>query len=321
MRAEQTEQERGRMTADDAAVLATKAAYEADARAWAGRRRGGFVEARYQRFRDLLPERGLVVDLGCGPGNDAALLADLGLGVVGLDLTRAMLEVARGGGRMRALIEGDSRRQPFVAESFDGVWASASLLHLPKAQVSLALAEARRVLKAGGALCTFMKMGDHDGIMTQEQRGGSAVVRGDRYFAHYGPAEWLAHVRACGFRVLEQHTFDVQAQLPNTPWLTTFAIVAPAAEGAARLEAGVSGRVQGVGFRFFVERRANDLGLSGSVRNLPDGATVEVIAEGEVRSLDTLLADLHRGPRYATVEAVRASWTEARGLAGFGIDS
>jgi acylphosphatase/protein-L-isoaspartate O-methyltransferase len=308
------------MTADHDAVLVTKAAYEADARAWADRRRGAFVEARYQRFRDLLPGGDLVLDLGCGPGNDAALFADLGLEVVGLDLTRSMLEVARDRARTRALIEGDSRRLPLASGAFDGVWASASLLHLPKAQVHLALAEARRVLKPGGVVCTFMKMGDHDGIMTAEQRGGSASVRGDRYFAHYSPSEWPAHLRACDFRLLDQQTFDVQAQLPNTPWLTTYALAETPAGGLTRLEATVRGRVQGVGFRFFVERQANALGLSGSVRNLPGGATVEVLAEGDAEKLDALLTDLHRGPRHAAVESVEATWSAASsGLPGFDI--
>jgi acylphosphatase/protein-L-isoaspartate O-methyltransferase len=308
------------MTGEHDAVLVTKAAYEADARAWAERRRGAFVEARYQRFRDLLPEGALVLELGCGPGNDAALLADLGLEVVGLDLTRSMLEVARGRGRARALLEGDSRRLPLHSGAFDGVWASASLLHLPKAQVDAALAEARRVLKPRGVICTFMKMGDYDGIMTAEQRGGSAAVRGDRYFAHYGPSEWPAHLEACGFSLLGQHTFEVQAQLPNTPWLTTYALAENPAGGPTRLEATVRGRVQGVGFRFFVERQANALGLAGSVRNLPDGSTVEVLAEGEPEKLGALLADLHRGPRHSAVESVEATWSAAKGgLPGFGI--
>jgi acylphosphatase/ubiquinone/menaquinone biosynthesis C-methylase UbiE len=308
------------MTEDHDAVLVTKAAYEADARAWADRRRGAFVEARYQRIRDLLPGGALVLDLGCGPGNDAALLAELGLAVVGLDLTRSMLEVARARARTSSLLEGDSRRLPLASAAFDGVWASASLLHLPKTQVDLALAEARRVLKPGGVICTFMKMGDHDGIMTAEQRGGTASVRGDRYFAHYGPSEWPAHLRASGFSLIEQHTFDVQAQLPNTPWLTTYALAAAPAVGPGRLEATVRGRVQGVGFRFFVERQANALGLAGSVRNLPDGSTVEVLAEGEPEELYALLADLHRGPRHAAVESVEVSWGAARGgLPGFGI--
>ena len=57
-----------------------------------------------------------------------------------------------------------------------------------------------------------------------------------------------------------------------------------------RLYALVHGRVQGVYFRAFVQRHAQALGLSGWARNLPDGATVEVVAEGSRAALDGLLA-------------------------------
>jgi acylphosphatase len=66
----------------------------------------------------------------------------------------------------------------------------------------------------------------------------------------------------------------------------------------------VTGRVQGVGFRWFVWRRARDLGLVGRVRNLPDGS-VEVEAAGEPAALDGLRAALREGPSGARVAAVR----------------
>lgn len=73
------------------------------------------------------------------------------------------------------------------------------------------------------------------------------------------------------------------------------------------------GRVQGVGFRDFVERRAASLGLSGYVRNLSDGRTVEVVAEGPRDKLESLLAHLRRGPGGAYVHEVETRWSEAAG--------
>jgi acylphosphatase len=65
----------------------------------------------------------------------------------------------------------------------------------------------------------------------------------------------------------------------------------------------VSGVVQGVGFRYFVQRRAVELGIRGWVRNLPDGR-VEVAASGNEGQLVTLEQYLEAGPRHSHVESV-----------------
>ena len=75
----------------------------------------------------------------------------------------------------------------------------------------------------------------------------------------------------------------------------------------------VRGRVQGVGFRFFVEREAHMLGIAGWVRNNPDG-TVEVLAMGTPEQLMGLRSRLRAGPRAARVDAVDES--EARPIPG-----
>jgi acylphosphatase len=66
----------------------------------------------------------------------------------------------------------------------------------------------------------------------------------------------------------------------------------------------VQGRVQGVGFRYSAYYEARRLGLSGWVRNTPDGA-VEVLAEGRQTGLESFLRWLHRGPPGAWVDSVR----------------
>ena len=68
----------------------------------------------------------------------------------------------------------------------------------------------------------------------------------------------------------------------------------------------ITGRVQGVGFRYFVLRQAGSLGLAGWTRNLPNGA-VEVVARGGEEGLSALEAALARGPSHARVENVEKS--------------
>ena len=66
----------------------------------------------------------------------------------------------------------------------------------------------------------------------------------------------------------------------------------------------VSGTVQGVGFRFFVQREAQKLHVSGYARNLLDGR-VEVLAIGSPKQLDAMKKALERGPRFSSVSGVR----------------
>ena len=82
--------------------------------------------------------------------------------------------------------------------------------------------------------------------------------------------------------------------------------------GHERLEATIRGRVQGVGFRYFVVRQAMDLGLVGWVANEPSGRVV-CVAEGPVTALDVLEEALRKGPVGAIVEGVDAVRMPATG--------
>lgn len=78
----------------------------------------------------------------------------------------------------------------------------------------------------------------------------------------------------------------------------------------------VHGHVQGVGFRFAVERAARSRGVSGWIRNRPDG-TVEAVFEGEREDVEALVDFCGRGPRGAVVERVEVESELPEGRAGF----
>ena len=89
---------------------------------------------------------------------------------------------------------------------------------------------------------------------------------------------------------------------------------------AERLTARVTGRVQGVGFRWWVRRNADRLGLTGWVMNGDDERSVELVAEGPPAALDELQRLLQAGPDAARTEEVRAGRSPASGeFTGFGI--
>jgi len=73
--------------------------------------------------------------------------------------------------------------------------------------------------------------------------------------------------------------------------------------------ATIKGRVQGVGFRYFTKGKANELNLSGWVRNQPDG-NVELLAKGNRTSLEQFMQSLEAGPIGSRVEKVESQWIE-----------
>ncbi len=81
---------------------------------------------------------------------------------------------------------------------------------------------------------------------------------------------------------------------------------------SAGVQLTIKGMVQGVGFRYWCYRRARGLGLSGWVRNNPDGS-VSVDVEGDRGLLGEFIKEIKVGPRYATVTEVDVAWTEFTG--------
>jgi len=74
-----------------------------------------------------------------------------------------------------------------------------------------------------------------------------------------------------------------------------------------QFKALIHGRVQGVGYRFFTERWANDLGITGYAKNLYNG-DVEVLAQGDKPRLEAYLAKLREGPRASRVTDIEIEW-------------
>jgi acylphosphatase len=90
------------------------------------------------------------------------------------------------------------------------------------------------------------------------------------------------------------------------------------ADGQTAVHLLIEGRVQGVGFRYWVGDRADRLGLDGWVRNLPDGR-VEAVFAGPDDAVREMLAACRRGPRFAKVTAVEAEPCTAPASPGFEI--
>lgn len=164
---------------------------------------------RMERFQAHLPAPALVLDLGCGPGHDTANLANAGYDVFGLDLSGGMLAQAQiyAGG---PLVLADMRRIPFASGSFDGLWACASLLHVPRVSVPEVMADCRRILKLGGLLYISVKQGSDQ---FTESDGWK------RTFTLFEVDELIGLVEAAGFRVTARHIDES----PRATWINVYA--------------------------------------------------------------------------------------------------
>lgn len=89
-------------------------------------------------------------------------------------------------------------------------------------------------------------------------------------------------------------------------------------QGKTRAHVFVSGIVQGVGYRFTTVDQANQLGLSGWVRNLPDDR-VEAVFEGTKAAVEEMIRWCHKGPSAAVVKNVAVEYEEPEGIRGFQI--
>lgn len=124
-----------------------------------------------QEFLDLLEEGDTILDLGCGSGRDSLMFYDLGYDVTPLDGSEEMCKLAQIHTDLDVL-HMDFDELDFD-EAFDGVWACASLVHVPKAEMPGILGKIAAALTDKGILYMSLKMGDFEGF------------RGERYFSDY----------------------------------------------------------------------------------------------------------------------------------------
>lgn len=138
-----------------------------------------------QRFVKKVPTNGRILDLGCGHGRDSRWFADQGFDVTMFDLSSDMLAIAQRKVPEAIVVQGDMTEMQFRPESFDGVWASASILHLTKEEAKRVIREVFRILKSGGTFYCLLKKGEGEAHVTDDKYG----IPMSRYFAFYSPDE------------------------------------------------------------------------------------------------------------------------------------
>ena len=143
----------------------------------------------------LLPEQTVVLDLGCGAGQDSRYLAKLGHRVIGLDRTMPLLQFAKRRAPSVPFLLAEIRALPIRTGSLDGIWAAASLIHLPKRTVPNVLAALRHLVRPEGFLAATVTHGSNSRIKRTGWMPG-------RYFARWRKDELVRILRRTGWTVL-----------------------------------------------------------------------------------------------------------------------
>ncbi|WP_410646121.1 class I SAM-dependent methyltransferase [Amycolatopsis sp. cmx-4-54] len=150
------------------------------------------LDRELDRFFEAL--RGaLVLDLGCGAGRDSEYLIERGAAVVATDLSEKLLRHTRCRCAAFGAVQCDLLALPFGAGVFDGVWACASVLHLPSEVHPHVFSEIHRVLAPRGVTAISLKEGDGEGWTR------SARMPSSRWFSLRRPEVVVAELAATGF--------------------------------------------------------------------------------------------------------------------------
>jgi ubiquinone/menaquinone biosynthesis C-methylase UbiE len=162
-------------------AAAVRHAYEAIVDGYAERfgddvERSAFDRSVLDDAVELLAPSALVLDLGCGPGQVASYLSGRGCRALGVDLTPAMLYVARRLHPQMPLIGGDALRLPARDGVFDGIVAWFSLHNLPRSLLDQALREVRRVLRREGIFVMVTHGGEGEESVEQERHATTEHV-------------------------------------------------------------------------------------------------------------------------------------------------
>ena len=150
-----------------------------------------------------------ILDLGCGPGRDLKTLTGLGHIAIGLDGAARFAQMARAHSGCEVW-EQDFLDLDLPAERFDGIFANASLFHVPRAELPRVLRQLRAALKPRGILFSSNPHGP-------DEEGWS---RG-RYGVFHTPPRWRAYGEAAGFEEVTHYFRPSGLPRDQQPWLAT----------------------------------------------------------------------------------------------------
>jgi len=201
--------------------LVTLYSYDVSAEAYEKNTEQLHPKEEAQKFLNMLPTKGSkVLDVGCGPGRDVKKFIDQGVDVVGIDFSPKMIEMAKKNAPRGIFHVMDIESLTFPPETFDGVWASCSLLHIPKKNIALVLNKIYAVLKSNGILYVSVKKSSG---MNEVLAPDSRYEGLEKYWSFYEENELVNFLTHAGFEIIELMIFNQIADYETHPLIKVFA--------------------------------------------------------------------------------------------------
>jgi SAM-dependent methyltransferase len=162
-----------------------------------------YIEPERQQFIERLPPGSTILDCGCGPGMDTERFSGLGYRVSAIDLSERFVRLTRQRAPAADVRKMDMRHLEFPPSSFDGLWASFSLLHIRAEEIDRTLSGFKTVLRPGGLFFAAL----HRGPLTVWAKKIISGMERDTYVQEWRQEEIEAIVDGAGFSIITSRPF------------------------------------------------------------------------------------------------------------------
>lgn len=190
--------------------------YESSAYDYARNVDGLHPHKEVEKFLSLIPPGGSIIDIGCGSGRDVKKFSERGFHVTGIDFSPSMIEIAKSNAP-KATFKILDMHSLNLEETFDTVWANASLLHIRKIHLPKVLEKIFSVLNDNGLFYIKMKQGGHEGVEIDTRYDNLP-----KFYAYFEENELKSLLIEAGFDLLDVFTTGKESSYQTHPYVHAF---------------------------------------------------------------------------------------------------
>lgn len=170
-----------------------------------------------EEFMNFLKVNDEILDLGCGPGHHSRIFYKNGFKVTGVDLSKEMINIAKKEIPEVEFQVMDILKLKFKKCSFNGVWASASLLHIQKKLLPKALEKIYNILCEKGIFYLSLKQGEGEELLKDKRYGGV-----DKFYSYFTSTDIEKNLKQAGFKIINISNREKRNIYDTNPWIHIF---------------------------------------------------------------------------------------------------